>query len=143
MAVTRLTQCGIGGSAYGTFLPKIEAVEEPAVTQPTLAGGDQEFVSWKDQLWAIHLRRTAQYELKKEVKTLKRVEQQIKAAEKQVAKKRTEGILANLFQLEMRHDEIVHRVRIAEQKLEGLDNAIAAFAKAEIEDDDEDVFLLT
>jgi septal ring factor EnvC (AmiA/AmiB activator) len=106
-------------------------------------GGGDEFISWKDQLWAIHLRRTAQYELKKEVTTLKKVEQQIKEVEKQVAKKRTEGILANLFRLEQRHDEVSHRVMIAERKLEGLEIAIAAISKREIEEDDEDAFLLT
>ena len=93
-------------------------------------------VSWQDYVTAEFRKKHLQQELKKEERKLDRVEKRIVQAKKQVQEKKTEGILANLLQLEFRRDEIENKIQAFHVELAPIER----FLETEIEDDDREFF---
>lgn len=98
-------------------------------------------LSWEDYVKAEFRRKHLQEELEKEEKKLERVEKQIVRAERQIKAKseHQEGILANLVRLELRKDEIENKIQAFQVELVPIER----FLEAEIDEDDEEVMLLS
>ena len=114
---------------------------EEYVGQVIFVSGDSE--TWQDYLKAISDRRTLQYALQEQKKELAAVQRKIVTANSKVKKaEHPEGILANLFRLEQKKDELVVKVRALKVKVEPLDWLIESFKQSEIDDDDEEMMTL-
>jgi hypothetical protein len=92
--------------------------------------------SWAEYVKAKHDRQQVKQELQAEVKELKKVEKQIRTAEK---KEKPAGVLANLEKLAFKRVEIEAKVEALQVKLERLDWLIESI---ESDEDDEEVMLL-
>lgn len=93
-------------------------------------------ISWEDHVKAVHEMRMLENQIRVQKKELKKVVQKIKSVEK---KQKTEGILANLLQLEFKKEEIETKIQALEVDLEPL---ILAIEKMEIEEDDQEFMSL-
>lgn len=111
-----------------------EVVTPPA--QVVLVGDG--VLSWQEYVTAEFKRRHLLKALDKEESKLKKVEKRIVQAKKKIKYERTEGILANLFEMEMKRDEIENKIRSLRVEMIPLE----AFFEAEIDEDDEEVMLL-
>lgn len=133
--ITQLMPFAVSGKRYAFVAKGATAEPEPTVQ---VVSGDGDFESWEDYVKAEYRRKHLKEELVKQERQLKKVKKQIKAAEKKVSEKRTEGILANLLRLEFKKDEIQHRIEALEVEMVPLE----MFLEAEIDDDDEEWMLL-
>ena len=103
----------------------------------TLVGDGQ---SWQDYVTAENKKNLLQKAVAKEEKKLERVEKQLAREIKKVKTSgHPDGILANIFKLEMKRDELENKIQAV--KLEMI--PIEAFLEAEIAADDEEVLLLS
>ena len=99
----------------------------------TLVGDGQ---SWQDYVTAENKKNLLQKAVAKEEKKLERIEKQIAREMKKVkASEHPEGILANIFKLEMGRDELENKIEA--MRIEMI--PIEAFLQAEIDEDDEDI----
>lgn len=118
-----------------------EAVEPEPEPEPeqqvVVVGAGGEFESWEDYVKAEFRRKHLKAELVKEEKKLKTVQKRIKSVEKKSEK--TEGILANLLRLEFKKQEIQHRIEALKVEMIPLE----MFLEVDIDDDDEEVMLLS
>jgi hypothetical protein len=108
------------------------------VTQRLVVGAGGE-LSWEDHVKAIHEMRMLEGRVRKQKKELQKVVKQIKVVEKQYKQEKTEGILANLYKLEMKKEEIETKIEALEVDLEPL---IMAIDKWEIEEDDQEFMMM-
>lgn len=115
--------------------PEPEPEPEPAPPRILLGAGG-EFESWQDYVAAEFRKKHLQFELVKQEKKLKTVEKRIRSVEKS---EKTEGILANLLRLEFKKQEIERKIEALEVEMIPLE----MFLEAEIDDDDEEVMLLS
>jgi hypothetical protein len=108
------------------------------VTQRLVVGAGGE-LSWEDHVKAIHEMRMLEGQVKEKKKELKKVVKQLKVVEKQYKQEKAEGILANLYKLEMKKEEIETKIEALEVDLEPL---IMAIEKFEIEEDDQEFMMM-
>ena len=143
MSIATIVTRGYG--PFGTIADVVRAgyeaesgageVVTPPVTQVVLVGDGE---SWQDYVTAEFRKNHLLEELKQERKELKKVEKKIAKAKVQVKKEKTEGILANLFRLEMRKVELENKIQAMKVEMIPLER----FLDAEIDEDDEEVLLL-
>ena len=112
-----------------------EVVTPPATPQVVIVGDGE---SWQDFVTAEFRKNHLLEELKEEQKELKKVVKKIAKAKVQIRKEKTEGILANLFKLEMKKVELENKIQAMKVEMIPLER----FLDAEIDEDDEEVLLL-
>lgn len=96
-------------------------------------------ISWQEYVKQEFRRRHLIDELEEEEEKLEKVEKRIVQARKKLKSEPTEGILANLFKLEIRKEELVNKIQALKVEMIPLQ----AFFDAEIDDDDEEVLLMS
>ena len=95
--------------------------------------------SWQDYVEAKFKKNHVLQEIQKEEKKLQRVSKRIEKAKVQVKREKTEGVLANLFKLEMQKVDLENKIKVMRLDLDPL---IAAIERMEIEDDDNEFMSL-
>ena len=113
-------------------------VVTPTTTTVVQVGGGG-FESWQDYVKALHEKRQLAVQLKKKKAELKKVEKKIAVAKKNPPE-HPQGILANLFRLELKREELRTEIHAKESELLSLQWLIEA---VEIDEDDEEVMLLS
>ena len=142
MSVATVVTRGYG--AFGTVPDVVRAgytpgaqVETPVVTA-TIQVGDGG-PSWQDFVTAEFRKNHVLKELKQEEKKLETLEKRIVQAKNKLKKsEHPDGILANLFKLEMKRDEVENKIEALRVEMIPLER----FIDAEIDEDDEEMLLL-
>jgi hypothetical protein len=106
------------------------------------AGGEEDYESWQDYVRKLQARQSLQTQLKKQKTELKKVAKKLKVAVKQVVEKRTEGVLANILDLELKKDEIENKIEAIQYDLKPLQMMLAKAHEQEIQEDDEEFFAI-
>jgi hypothetical protein len=128
--------CTVGSSSGAS---SAQGINPQTVTVQTLATGAGGELTWQDHVKALHEKRMLEGRIREQKKELKKVEKKLKTVVKKAKEERTEGILANLLDLEFKRDEIENTITALEVNLEPL---IMAIAKDEIAEDDQEFFEL-
>lgn len=122
-------------AGYASAEGQGEVVTPPVVVTVQVGDGGP---SWQDFVTAEFRKNHVLLEINKEEKKLQRVEKKIAKAKVQIRKEKTEGILANLFRLEMKKVEIENKIQAMKVEMIPLER----FLEAEVDEDDEEVLLL-
>ena len=121
-------------AGYSSAAGEGEVVTPPVVT---IAVGDGS--SWQDFVTAEFRKNHVLKELKQEEKKLETLDKRIVQAKKKLKKsEHPDGILANLFKLEMKRDDVENKIEALRVEMIPLER----FIDAEIDEDDEEVMLL-
>lgn len=116
-----------------------EAVVVPQTVFVSFGGGGRE-LTWQEHLLAKKEKHDLEQQLREKKAELKKVVRKIKAAEKKVEKsEHPEGILANLWKLADRREELKKEIQATHQEWMDVQTLlIAALKQKEYEEEDEE-----